>query len=98
MLYYLFCESQSRQCDADVLLLKQVAGQLRIHVHPICNNLTQPMFLGNSPAFFLVCPQITGLPWTVHVNRVLEGGSCQDTGPTYNPYNVNTTVDMNFNL
>ena len=52
MLYYLFCESQFRQCDAVVLLLKQVDGQLQIHVHPICNNLTQPTFLGNSPAFF----------------------------------------------
>ena len=52
MLYYLFCESQSRQCDAVVLLLKEVDGQLRIHVHPICNNLTQPMFLGNSLVFF----------------------------------------------
>ena len=56
------------------------------------------MFLGNSLAFVFVCPQVAGLPWTVHLNRVLEVGSCQDAGPTYNPYNVNTTVDMNFNL
>ena len=52
MLYYLFWQSHSRQDDAVVLLLKEVVGQLVINVHPICNNLTQPMFLGNSPVFF----------------------------------------------
>ncbi|XP_061167021.1 uncharacterized protein LOC133175902 isoform X1 [Saccostrea echinata] len=36
--------------------------------------------------------RVRGLNWHVHVYRVVEGGNCQDAGPHFNPYNVNTTV------